>query len=98
MYSVRTYDQTLPFYLERTVTLVAFSDEMTFGVEHEPQRWIPDMDAFVARWRAGGCEYAFMEPAVFDELTAAGLPMRLVGRDTRRVLVAHPAMEITPLP
>ncbi|MBL8532732.1 MAG: glycosyltransferase family 39 protein [Betaproteobacteria bacterium] len=98
LYSVRTYDQTLPFYLERTVTLVAFSDEMTFGVEREPQRWIPDMDGFAARWREGGCEYAFMEPAVFDELTAAGLPMQIVGRDTRRVLVAHPGMEITPLP
>ncbi|HSQ04846.1 MAG TPA: phospholipid carrier-dependent glycosyltransferase, partial [Burkholderiales bacterium] len=30
-YSVGTYEQTLPFYLKRTVTLVAFADEMAYG-------------------------------------------------------------------
>jgi hypothetical protein len=39
-----------------------------------------------------------MEPATHTELAAAGLPMRLIARDTRRVLVAHPAMEPLPLP
>jgi len=45
-YSVDTYEQTLPFYLKRTLTLVKFQDEMAFGIMQEPQRWIPDYASF----------------------------------------------------
>ena len=90
VYSLRTYDQTLPFYLGRTVTLVAFADEMAFGLEREPERGIAHMETFVARWNTSACAYAFMEPATFDEMTGAALPMRVLARDTRRLLVANP--------
>lgn len=89
LYSVRTYDQTLPFYLERTMTLVAFADEMAFGLEREPALGLPSFKAFAARWREPRCAYAFMEPATLDELKTAGLAFEVVGRDTRRVLVAR---------
>ncbi len=32
IYSVRTYEQTLPFYIKRTVTLVDYQDEMAYGL------------------------------------------------------------------
>ena len=35
-YSLEGYDQTLTFYLKRTVTLVAYQDEMAFGLAQEP--------------------------------------------------------------
>ncbi|MBI1395010.1 MAG: phospholipid carrier-dependent glycosyltransferase [Betaproteobacteria bacterium] len=89
LYSVRTYDQTLPFYLGRTVTLVAFEDEMAFGLGREPDLGIPDIGTFATRWRAATCAYAFMEPGTYDELVAAGLPMTVMERDTRRVLVSR---------
>jgi 4-amino-4-deoxy-L-arabinose transferase-like glycosyltransferase len=98
LYSVRAYDQTLPFYLGRTVTLVEFADEMQFGLEQEPALGVPNIGLFMERWRTQSCAYAYMEPATHTELAAAGLPMRLIARDTRRVLVAHPAMEPLPLP
>jgi hypothetical protein len=44
--------QALPFYLERTLTLVEFPDEMEFGLKQQPELWIPDRADFVARWRA----------------------------------------------
>jgi len=97
LYSVRTYDQTLPFYLRRTVTLVAFADEMAFGLEQEPERGLPNFGAFAARWRGSSCAYAFMEPGVLEEFAAAGLRYETVGRDTRRVLVAN-AAAAEPLP
>ncbi|MEO8039513.1 MAG: glycosyltransferase family 39 protein [Betaproteobacteria bacterium] len=90
IYSLRTYDQTLPFYLGRTVTLVAFADEMAFGLEREPQLALPSMDDFAAAWASHPCSYAFMESETFDELRAAGFPMTLLARDTRRVIVGNP--------
>ncbi|MFO1319981.1 MAG: glycosyltransferase family 39 protein [Burkholderiales bacterium] len=89
LYSVRTYDQTLPVYLERTMTLVAFADEMAFGLEREPARGIPDFERFVQRWREPTCAFAFMETATLDEFRTAGLPFQVVGQDTRRVMVSR---------
>ena len=33
LYSVGTYDQTLPFYWGRTLVLVAFAGELDYGLE-----------------------------------------------------------------
>jgi 4-amino-4-deoxy-L-arabinose transferase-like glycosyltransferase len=38
IYSVDTYDQTLPFYWRRTVTLVAYRGELDFGLRHAAPR------------------------------------------------------------
>src|SRR5262249_22990917 len=50
MYSVRTYDQTLPFYLRRTMTMVEEQGELTFGLQLEPHKGVPDLAAFEAEW------------------------------------------------
>ena len=97
-YSVRAYDQTLPFYLGRTLTLVEFRDEMDFGLRQEPDLAIATLAQWQARWREAGCAYAFLEPDLFATLQADGLPMRVLARDTRRVIVAHPALQPDPLP
>jgi 4-amino-4-deoxy-L-arabinose transferase-like glycosyltransferase len=89
-YSVGSYEQTLPFYLKRTVTLVDYQDEMAFGLKHEPQRWVPTLPAFTALWNTQPYALAVMGPEKYDELAAAGLPMQLVARDTERVFVRTP--------
>ncbi len=95
-YSVRTYEQTLPFYLGRTTTLVEFEDEMAFGLEREPQLAVRRLDDFVAQWQAAPCAYALLEPSLHDELVARGLRMDVMARDTRRVIAGKPATEIRP--
>jgi 4-amino-4-deoxy-L-arabinose transferase-like glycosyltransferase len=45
-FQIRMYDQTLPFYLERTTTVVEFRDELGPGLDAEPGRGI----ARVADW------------------------------------------------
>jgi 4-amino-4-deoxy-L-arabinose transferase-like glycosyltransferase len=89
-YSVGMYEQTLPFYIKRTVTLVAHEDELEFGIGVEPQKYIPTVEEFMRRWRADARALAIMQPDRYRELTAAGLPMRLIAQDTRRVIVAKP--------
>jgi len=90
VYSVHTYDQTLPFYIKRTVTLVAFRDEMAYGLEHEPSLWLPDLPSFERAWRMERNALAILEPDTYAELERNGLPMQVVGRDMRRIAVRKP--------
>lgn len=90
LFSVRYYDQTWPFYLRRPVTLVDYVDEFELGEKTEPGRWIPTLDGFIARWRQAPHAQAMMGPDTYDELSRRGLPMRVVYRDVRRLVVAKP--------
>ncbi len=89
-FSVRTYDQTLPFYIKRTVNLVAFQDELAYGLAHEPWLWLPDIPSFERAWRSERSALAIMEPQTYVELEKSGLPMQIVARDLRRVVVKKP--------
>ena len=42
LYSVRTYDQSLTFYLQRTVMLVGYRGELDYGLRRAPDREITD--------------------------------------------------------
>jgi hypothetical protein len=87
---VRTYEQTLPFYIKRTVTLVDYRDEMDFGLQQEPSLWVPTLAEFTDRWRKDDDALAVMSLEVFAELQQAGLPMQVVARDTERIIVRTP--------
>ncbi|MDD5296730.1 MAG: glycosyltransferase family 39 protein [Rhodocyclaceae bacterium] len=89
-YSVRTYEQTLPFYIQRTVTLVEFGDELSFGIQQEPQKFVPTVKEFEARWRADKDAFALMTPDTYAELEKDGLPMTIAARDLRRIVVRKP--------
>ncbi|MBU1235815.1 MAG: glycosyltransferase family 39 protein [Gammaproteobacteria bacterium] len=89
-YSVRMYEQTLPFYLDRTVTLVSYQDEFAFGIEHEPDKWIPTQEAFIQRWMADRDAFAIMNQGVYNELRQSELPMTEIARDPHRVIVRKP--------
>ncbi|MFZ2853249.1 MAG: glycosyltransferase family 39 protein [Rhodocyclaceae bacterium] len=90
-YSVNMYEQTLPFYLQRTLTLVAYRDELSFGLDQEPQLGIPEIAEFAVRWRAGGDAFAVMKHDMYNELKASGLPMTPVAQDPRRIVVRKPS-------
>ena len=93
IYSVGTYEQSLTFYLRRTVILVAYLDEFSFGLEQQPELAIPTVDAFVAAWTrdaaAGVHAVAIMANDIHADLQKRGVPMRTVAEDTRRIVVAN---------
>ena len=89
-YSIGSYEQTLPFYLKRTITLVEYQDEMAFGLQHEPQLWIPTIREFTPVWNAHSYALAVMGPEMYEQLEKSGLPMQLIARDTERVFVRTP--------
>jgi 4-amino-4-deoxy-L-arabinose transferase-like glycosyltransferase len=88
-YSVDTYDQSLQFYLRRSTTMVVYKDELGFGIEQEPQKFIATFDEFEKTWNAGREALALMSPDAYQMYRTKGLPMRLVARDTRRFIVAR---------
>ncbi|SPK74543.1 Undecaprenyl phosphate-alpha-4-amino-4-deoxy-L-arabinose arabinosyl transferase (Undecaprenyl phosphate-alpha-L-Ara4N transferase) (4-amino-4-deoxy-L-arabinose lipid A transferase) (plasmid) [Cupriavidus taiwanensis] len=92
LYSVRLLDHTLPFYLRRTTILVEHPDELEFGIRQEPQKWIPSLDQFLARWQDGQRAVAIMAPQTYAALAARGVPMHKIAGDRRRVAVANFAL------
>lgn len=89
IYSVRLLDHTLPYYLRRTVVMVEEPDELAFGTQQEPHKWLPTVAAFKAVWTDGPPALAILSPASFKDLQAQGWPMTAVAQDQRRVVVAN---------
>ncbi|MFT3721775.1 glycosyltransferase family 39 protein [Pseudorhodoferax sp.] len=89
VFAVRSYDQTLPFYLARHVVLVDYRDEFALGQSIEPGRWIPTLDAFVDRWQSLPQAAAYMNRATWQVLRQRGVPMRAIFEDSRRVVVVR---------
>jgi 4-amino-4-deoxy-L-arabinose transferase-like glycosyltransferase len=88
-YQVAMYDQTVPFYLGRTTRLAAFRDELALGIDAEPAKQVPTIDAWISEWTALAQGYALMPPDIESTLLARGVPMRELARDSRRVVVAR---------
>ena len=91
-YMVGVLDHTMPFYLGHTMISVQNPDELDFGVHQEPSKWIPTLPQFVARWNQDPAALALVTPELFDTFTAEHLPMQVVARDDRRVIIEKPQL------
>jgi 4-amino-4-deoxy-L-arabinose transferase-like glycosyltransferase len=89
LYSVRTYDQSLTFYLRRTVMLVSYRGELDYGLRKAPDREIVDVDTFLSLWDSQARAYAIMDKGTFDDFKERNVPMRLIGQNVRQVMVAR---------
>ncbi|WP_026035816.1 glycosyltransferase family 39 protein [Cupriavidus sp. BIS7] len=88
LYGVQMLDHTLPYYLRHPLTMVGQADELTFGTTVEPQRWVPDIPAFIKLWKNGQPAMAVMTPETYLTLSPT-VPMYVVARDWRRVVVTN---------
>ena len=89
VFSVRTYDQTLPFYLRRVVTLVDERNEMDFGLTREPSKEISTLACFESQWQGMNQAFAVLEPKTLAEMQDRGVPMVVRARDAQRVVVSR---------
>ncbi len=89
LYSVALYDQSLPFYVGRSLTLVAYRGELDYGLRHAPPGTGLTLDEFVDRWGAATSGFAVMEPGMFEQLKSRGVPMRETHRELQRVVVSR---------
>jgi 4-amino-4-deoxy-L-arabinose transferase-like glycosyltransferase len=89
-FSVNSFDHSLPFYLRRTVAMVAYRDELAIPISWEPDKFIADYATFERRWRAAPLAYAVLPWRDYESFRQSGLPMVEVARDPRRVAVKTP--------
>ena len=90
LYSVRTYDQSLTFYLQRTVMLVGYRGELDYGLRRAPNGEIADVDEFLRLWDSQTRAYAVMDKRTFNNFKERGVPMQTVGQNVGQVMVARP--------
>jgi len=88
-YSVASYDQSVPFYLGRSVTLVGYKDELAPGIAAEPGKYVGSVDEFLGRWRADGDAFAIMTPRLYEKLRHDGFPGTVLARDSRWIIIAR---------
>jgi 4-amino-4-deoxy-L-arabinose transferase-like glycosyltransferase len=88
-YSVASFDQSVPFYLGRPVTLVGYKDELAPGIAAEPGKYVGSVEEFLGRWDGHGEAFAIMTPLLYEKLRREGLPGRIVARDARRIIIAR---------
>jgi len=90
-YVVDTFDHTLLFYLGRTVTMVAYKDELAQPIGWEPHKFLPDTAAFARAWQADREALAmFSVKDLAGFLKAYPVPMQIIASDPRRVIVKKP--------
>jgi hypothetical protein len=78
LYCVNDYEQSIPFYLGRTCTLVGYRGELDFGLQQEPSLWLADLTQFAQSWAQEPDAVAFLTPTAFRKLAVLGTPMRLI--------------------
>ena len=89
-YSISIYDQTLPYYIERNVTMVEYTGELSYGVEQEPGNFMKTYGEFEKRWAADKFAMAIMHPGTLVYFEKHKVPHVVIARDTRRVIVRKP--------
>ena len=65
---------------------------MEFGLQQQPELWIARREDFIAKWRAitatpSATGIAIMRPEIYEEMLKVNLPMQVIGRDPKRVIV-----------
>ncbi|MDN5863863.1 MAG: glycosyltransferase family 39 protein [Gammaproteobacteria bacterium] len=93
VYSVAGYQQTLPFYLRRTVTLVKYQGEMAFGIARAghslEDRYLPTLEDFAARWRREPEALAFVPRTQLAKVKTLQIRYRIAAGNSKWVALVH---------
>ncbi|HEX7339521.1 MAG TPA: glycosyltransferase family 39 protein [Rhodanobacteraceae bacterium] len=89
VYAVGGYQQSLPFYLGRTMTLVAYQGELAFGIKHARRplsdRYLPSLQAFARLWRHRAKGLAFAPRKALPAIRHLDIRFRVVAQSPRWV-------------
>ncbi len=93
VFIVNDYAQDLPVYLGRTVSVVNYAGELTYGIGAEPEKTASrfmDYGAFFMRWRQPAVAYAVVRSAGYKKFFAdAVAPFTVIAETPRYVLVVN---------
>jgi 4-amino-4-deoxy-L-arabinose transferase-like glycosyltransferase len=89
VYSVRTYDQSLTFYLRHPVMLVEYRGELDFGQTLEPGKSIATLADFLPRWRDSPQALAVMKQDTYQQMQSQGIPMVIRANSYKTYIVSR---------
>jgi 4-amino-4-deoxy-L-arabinose transferase-like glycosyltransferase len=91
VFTVDTYDHTIPWSLRRTVTMVRHRDELAVAIGWEPQKFIAGFDGFARAWSAAPRAWAFLPSGEAERLRVElGIPAQVVARGPTFTVVKKP--------
>jgi hypothetical protein len=88
VYDVNRYDQSLPYYLGRTINLVGFTGELEFGINQEPQKWMTEAD-FLLLWLNSEQAISVLNETTYNQWQQQQIPMQLIYKNSRYIAVAR---------
>lgn len=89
LFSVSQFRHTLVFYLERPLQVFGYAGELEFGMRQDHIAVTTGTAEFLARWRDADDAVAFIEPRIYDELIAAGMPGHVLANDLKSIAVSR---------
>lgn len=88
IYDVNRYDQSLPYYLNRTIKLVGFTGELEFGINQEPQKWLTEAD-FLPIWLNSEQAISVINQSTYELWQQQKIPMHTIYENSRYIAVAR---------
>lgn len=88
IYDVNRYDQSLPYYLGRTINLVGFTGELEFGINQEQQKWLTAED-FMPLWLNSEQAISVLNQTTYNQWQQQKIPMHLIYENSRYIAVAR---------
>jgi len=89
IYSVGKYPQSLSFYLGKTIRLVDHTGELAMGIRADPDRKPATSSQFIERWQQETQAVALFKHRDYDKFRALDLPMRVIYKSPRKIVVAR---------
>jgi 4-amino-4-deoxy-L-arabinose transferase-like glycosyltransferase len=89
LYNVGQYRQSIPVYLARTLTLVAYEGELEFGMQQEPGLNALTLEEFRRQWRGSVDAIAFFGPDIWQAMAGEGMPGRVLASDRYSIVVSR---------
>jgi 4-amino-4-deoxy-L-arabinose transferase-like glycosyltransferase len=87
VYSIQTFSESVPFYLDRTITVVQYGGELEFGLQQEPGKAIQDWGRFLAEWEALERGAAIVDIPRLEEFFPGIDPAKIVYLGPKRAVV-----------
>jgi len=88
IYDVKRYDQSLPYYLGRTINLVDFTGELEFGINQEPQKWLNEAN-FLPIWLNSEQAISVLPQTTYAQWQQQKVPMQVIYENSRYIAVAR---------
>jgi len=91
VFTVDTYDHTIPWALKRTVTMVGYRDELGDAIDWQREQFVPDLRTFAQRWNAAPKAWAFLPIGDADSLPRElGIRAEVMARGATYAILKKP--------